>query len=93
MMQAVNANGGQRLAKRLVLLTLLASGLIAAFITAAQLYLEYDREVRSIEQRFVEIAAEALFRTHQYAEFPPWQRFVDKLGVSGQKIGGGRFDP
>jgi hypothetical protein len=45
------------------------------------------------QQRFVEIAAEALFRTHQYAEFPPWQRFVDKLGVSGQKIGGGRFDP
>ena len=55
MMVAVHANGGQRLAKRLVLLTLLASGLIAAFITAAQLYLEYDREVRSIEQRFVEI--------------------------------------
>jgi diguanylate cyclase (GGDEF)-like protein/PAS domain S-box-containing protein len=55
MMQAVNANGGQRLAKRLVLLTLLASGLIATFITAAQLYLEYDREVRSIEQRFTEI--------------------------------------
>ena len=55
MMQAGIANGGQRLAKRLVLLTLLASGLIAALITAAQLYLEYDREVKFIEQRFTEI--------------------------------------
>jgi diguanylate cyclase (GGDEF)-like protein/PAS domain S-box-containing protein len=54
-MMPATANGGQRLARRLVLLTLLASGLIATFITAAQLYLEYDREVRSIEQRFVEI--------------------------------------
>jgi diguanylate cyclase (GGDEF)-like protein/PAS domain S-box-containing protein len=56
-MMPATANGGQRLARRLVLLTLLASGLIATFITAAQLYLEYDREVRSIEQRFVEIEA------------------------------------
>ena len=49
------ANGNQRLAKRLVLLTLLASGFIAAFITAAQLYLEYNREVDSIRLRFAEI--------------------------------------
>lgn len=49
------AKDGQRLAKRLVLLTLLASGLIAAFITAAQLYLEYDRELNDIQKRFVEI--------------------------------------
>ena len=48
-------SGGQRLARRLVLLTLLASGLIAACITAAQLYLEYDREVDAIHQRFTEI--------------------------------------
>jgi diguanylate cyclase (GGDEF)-like protein/PAS domain S-box-containing protein len=48
-------NGSQRLGRRLVLLTLLASGLIAAFITAAQLYLEYDREVDEIRQRFKEI--------------------------------------
>jgi len=54
-MNASAATGGGRLAKRLVLLTLLASGLIASFITAAQLYLEYDREVRSIQQRFAEI--------------------------------------
>ncbi len=37
------------------MLTLLASGLIAAFITAAQLYLEYDREMDEIERRFAEI--------------------------------------
>ena len=50
-----NALGQRRLARRLVLLTLLASGLIAAFITAAQLYLEYDREIKDVQQRFVEI--------------------------------------
>ena len=47
--------GGHRLARRLVLLTLLASGLIAAFITLAQIYLEYDREMADIERRFGEI--------------------------------------
>ncbi|MDO8934040.1 MAG: EAL domain-containing protein [Rhodocyclaceae bacterium] len=43
------------LARRLVLWTLLASGFIATFITAAQLYLEYDREMRDIQLRFLEI--------------------------------------
>ena len=45
----------QSIARRLVMLTLLASGLIAALITAAQLYLEYDREIGNIEARFTEI--------------------------------------
>ncbi len=49
------AHGGHRLARRLVLLTLLASGLIATFITLAQIYLEYDREMAEIEGRFSEI--------------------------------------
>ncbi len=44
-----------RLARRLVLLTLLASGLIATFITLVQIYLEYDREIADIERRFGEI--------------------------------------
>ncbi len=47
--------GGRLLGRRLVLLTLLASGLIATFITGIQLYLEYDREVSDIRKRFVEI--------------------------------------
>ncbi len=55
MMRSLPWSGSQRLAKRLVFLTLLASGLIAAFITAAQLYLEYDRELKDIQTRFVEI--------------------------------------
>ena len=48
-------DGRQRLARRLVLLTLLTSGLIATFITAAQLYLEYDRDLKDVHKRFVEI--------------------------------------
>lgn len=49
------ASGGRLLGRRLVLLTLLASGLIATLITGIQLYLEYDREVSDIRKRFVEI--------------------------------------
>ncbi len=48
-------HGRHRLARRLVLLTLLASGLIAALITLAQIYVEYDREMDAIERRFTEI--------------------------------------
>ena len=44
-----------RLARRLVLLTWLASGLFAALITAVQLYMEYQREVSDIQKRFTEI--------------------------------------
>jgi len=47
--------GGHRLGRRLVLLTLLVSGGIATFITLAQIYLEYTREMGAIERRFVEI--------------------------------------
>jgi diguanylate cyclase (GGDEF)-like protein/PAS domain S-box-containing protein len=48
-------HGRHRLARRLVLLTLLASGLIAALITVAQIRMEYAREMGDIEQRFAEI--------------------------------------
>jgi hypothetical protein len=49
------ASGSRLLGRRLVLLTLLASGLIASLITGMQLYLEYDREVSDIRKRFAEI--------------------------------------
>jgi len=47
--------GRQRLGRRLVLLTLLTSSLIASFITAAQLYFEYTRDISDIKTRFIEI--------------------------------------
>ncbi len=45
----------RRLATRLVQLIVLTSALIALFITAAQLYLEFERDVDDIHARFAEI--------------------------------------
>lgn len=47
--------GGQRLARRLAFLIVLASSLIALLITAAQLYLEFQRDVGYIHERFTQI--------------------------------------
>lgn len=47
--------GGHRLAGRLAFLIVLASSLIALLITAAQLYLEFERDVGYIHERFAQV--------------------------------------
>ena len=46
---------GQLLARRLAFLIVFASSLIALLITAAQLYLEFERDVGYIHERFAEV--------------------------------------
>jgi|GEM_PF-1344798 signal transduction histidine kinase len=47
--------GGHRLARRLAFLIVLASSVVALLITAAQLYLEFERDVGYIRERFTEV--------------------------------------
>jgi signal transduction histidine kinase len=47
--------GGHRLARRLAFLIVFASSVIALLITAAQLYLEFERDVGYIHERFTEV--------------------------------------
>lgn len=45
----------QRLGRKLLLLILLFSGIVTLIITAAQLYIEYDRDVHLLNDQFVKI--------------------------------------
>ena len=54
-MTAEGFHGRHRLAHRLAFLIVLASSLIALLITAAQLYLEFQRDVGYIHERFTQI--------------------------------------